>query len=508
MALAIQQSSIPVQQALYPTLNQTAQKKTKASNTKSDLGEGGLVDFQAQLGQITQPQQINSFPSFSVQLGDSPLVTDESQTKSIDSQPEKIAVQRESGRLLPQSDRTLPDLDLASLDSAEIVDFIQSGAQKENEKIKATQEKESNSIYPEYDSGRVSKFFENSADRLSQRFEDPNRINLQSNLAPYDGKLGTLDTTELLKNAGAQIVPDKKAFPSLKIGHLSSGSDYLNTMAQMKSSAEPLSLSLQNEKAIGNAADPTHASQLIEETGDERTLTAQSDSRLKGKKNEQASSDPYQMITEHASELHTASSAAPHTGSHHWTEIKGQVVQGSLAQDRLSTDSLAGITQTIHGFSKGVNGNEGQMKIQLKPDHLGSIEVRVTTVGSQVNLQIQSSSEKSKKIIEESLNSLKESLSAQNLNLNQVELSLFLSSKDADQDLQKQQAQLPQFQDNFLGDTNHNRSRHSQDGNGQNEFSSPVVPSRAALASRLSGLTSMTQLNSAKTDLGRIDVRA
>ena len=64
------------------------------------------------------------------------------------------------------------------------------------------------------------------------------------------------------------------------------------------------------------------------------------------------------------------------------------------------------------------------MHIRLKPENLGELHVRVMTDGTQVGLHIQASDEKSKKILEESLSHLKESMAAQNLTLGSVELTV------------------------------------------------------------------------------------
>jgi flagellar hook-length control protein FliK len=66
----------------------------------------------------------------------------------------------------------------------------------------------------------------------------------------------------------------------------------------------------------------------------------------------------------------------------------------------------------------------GEMRVRLKPENLGELNLRVIANGNHVGLQIQASDERAKKIIEESLGYLKESLSAQKLSLGQVDLTV------------------------------------------------------------------------------------
>lgn len=103
-------------------------------------------------------------------------------------------------------------------------------------------------------------------------------------------------------------------------------------------------------------------------------------------------------------------------------EVDGHVVKGRMASDRLSTQSLNEITGKIQQFQNG--SGDGQIKIRLKPDHLGELRVTIKNAGNQVALNVQASSEGSKKIIEESLSYLKENLANQNLNLAKFEVSL------------------------------------------------------------------------------------
>lgn len=102
-------------------------------------------------------------------------------------------------------------------------------------------------------------------------------------------------------------------------------------------------------------------------------------------------------------------------------QLTGHVVKGSMAQDRLSSESLLGISSSVQGL-KASGG--GEMRVRLRPDNLGELHLKVQTRGGDVRLQIQASDEGAKKILEESLTHLKDSLATQNLNLSRVEVSV------------------------------------------------------------------------------------
>ena len=106
--------------------------------------------------------------------------------------------------------------------------------------------------------------------------------------------------------------------------------------------------------------------------------------------------------------------------------LDGAVVPGSLSQSRLSSESVAGITQSIRQLANG-----GEMRIRLKPDHLGELHMRVSTggkTGSEVGLQIHASDDRAKRILEESMSSLREGLASQNLSLAKVDVQVAPSS--------------------------------------------------------------------------------
>jgi flagellar hook-length control protein FliK len=127
-------------------------------------------------------------------------------------------------------------------------------------------------------------------------------------------------------------------------------------------------------------------------------------------------------------------------------EVTGHVVQGAMAKERLSSESLQGIGSQIQSLKNG----GGEIRVRLKPDNLGELHLRVSTHGNQVALQIQASDERSKQILEESVSHLKESLAAQSLSLGRVDFTVAQSfganlGGDSAQQQQGQQQQQNQF---------------------------------------------------------------
>jgi len=102
-------------------------------------------------------------------------------------------------------------------------------------------------------------------------------------------------------------------------------------------------------------------------------------------------------------------------------QITGHVTQGAMTRERLSSEALSSIGSGIRNL--GAQGG-GEIRIRLKPENLGELHLRVVTRGNEVGLRIQASDDHSKKIIEESMGYLKESLSANQLSLARVEVTV------------------------------------------------------------------------------------
>jgi hypothetical protein len=102
-------------------------------------------------------------------------------------------------------------------------------------------------------------------------------------------------------------------------------------------------------------------------------------------------------------------------------EVAGHVVKGTMSRDRLSSESLAGISTQLGSLN--ARGG-GEMRIRLNPDHLGELHVKVSTDGQRVGLSIQASDPAAKQVLEESLGYLRDSLASQSLTLGKVDVSV------------------------------------------------------------------------------------
>jgi flagellar hook-length control protein FliK len=114
-------------------------------------------------------------------------------------------------------------------------------------------------------------------------------------------------------------------------------------------------------------------------------------------------------------------------------QVQAPVTLGSMAQPRMTRDTLTNVTQSIVGLSQGPNGRGGEIRIRLKPENLGELHLKIATRGDQVGLQIHASTAEARKVLEESVASLRESLSAQNLNLSKIDIAVNPSAFSQDQ---------------------------------------------------------------------------
>ncbi len=95
---------------------------------------------------------------------------------------------------------------------------------------------------------------------------------------------------------------------------------------------------------------------------------------------------------------------------------------------RANVNSADVINQLVEKMKVEVKGNSGEMTIQLKPEHLGDVSLKVATINGIVTAHFVAESQKVKEIIEANFNNLRESLQQQGL---QVEaLSVSIGQKD------------------------------------------------------------------------------
>lgn len=100
--------------------------------------------------------------------------------------------------------------------------------------------------------------------------------------------------------------------------------------------------------------------------------------------------------------------------------VEAPVTQGTAGKTILSHDALHQISHQVNLL--GQARQDGEIKIRLKPDHLGELVMNVKSRGNEVSIQIKTHDLEAKKIIEESIGRLKESLSTQNLQLSRMDV--------------------------------------------------------------------------------------
>jgi flagellar hook-length control protein FliK len=187
-------------------------------------------------------------------------------------------------------------------------------------------------------------------------------------------------------------------------------------------------------------------------------------------------------------------------------EVTGHVVQGAMASDRLSHESLNGISKNLQEM-KDFGG--GEIRMRLKPEALGELRLTVTTVGDQVGVKVQASNPVAKAILEESIGHLKDTLLKQNLNLGRVDVSVnsVLSVGDsANTDLGQQMQQQAQQDSGQLFE----RYREQMEG-GQD--SHPRSAGLKTEETEVNGVprgraTAMAQPSANFVGDGRLDIRA
>lgn len=243
-----------------------------------------------------------------------------------------------------------------------------------------------------------------------------------------------------------QTSPLGKLSPKASLKSNLSGGEFLNTLGMVRSGMENA-----QSKSLGGLSSQKDA----QEDGLAKPFQMDDLGSIFTKADKEKKLEPEKPFSE---SLRDSRLAPLHNGSGPIAslkapvpEITAQVVPGAMAQKRLSTDALVGMSSGIRNLT---HQGGGEMRIRLKPETLGELNVRVVTDGARVGLQIQASDEKARKVIEDSMNVLKESLSAQNLSLSQVDVTVAdlknmngQTGSDANQNSNPQSHQFANFQD-------------------------------------------------------------
>jgi flagellar hook-length control protein FliK len=202
------------------------------------------------------------------------------------------------------------------------------------------------------------------------------------------------------------------------------------------------------------------------------------------------------------------------------TAVIGHVVPGAMAQDQLSHEAVLNVSTGIKGLGQG----NGEMKIHLKPDNLGDLHLKVTTRGQDVGIQILASDENAKKVIQDSMSTLKDGLASQNLNLGKVELAVARSFGADNQpshdhsgnssNSQSQQNSQNQFSSHFgtgqnAGQQNQGNRWTGADGTGDEAgIAAPLRSAQSASARLAMASGGGSSRNMSSVNDGRLDVLA
>lgn len=140
------------------------------------------------------------------------------------------------------------------------------------------------------------------------------------------------------------------------------------------------------------------------------------------------------------------------------------VTTGSAGKTVMTHDAIHEMTKQVNLLSQA--RQDGEIKIRLRPDHLGELHMSVKTQGQQVTIEIKAQNNESKKIIEESLASLKDSLAGQSLTLARVDVVSVATHSQAAAD-QGTQFDMSQFRQNS---GQQNSGREFEQGSNQKPY--------------------------------------
>lgn len=182
--------------------------------------------------------------------------------------------------------------------------------------------------------------------------------------------------------------------------------------------------------------------------------------------------------------------------------LTGHVVPGAMQRDRLTSESVRNMANSISGLSPSKGG---EMRIKLNPGNLGELMIRVSTNGKDVGLKVQATDSSAKKIIEESLGALRDSLASQSLALGRVDVTI--ATKDS------QNADLsPNSQPRFdtqagMQNPSQGRSNGGEENSGAGIDRGDRQDARVA-SSRIAALAAQAGSSARASSSSRLDVMA
>lgn len=96
----------------------------------------------------------------------------------------------------------------------------------------------------------------------------------------------------------------------------------------------------------------------------------------------------------------------------------------AVAEARAQVSPQAVMEQIVSSMRFEVQGTLSEIRIQLKPEHLGQVSLRIATQNGIVVAQFMAESQRVKEIIEAGFNQLRDALAEQGINIAQIEVSV------------------------------------------------------------------------------------
>jgi len=127
----------------------------------------------------------------------------------------------------------------------------------------------------------------------------------------------------------------------------------------------------------------------------------------------------------------SSQTSAPQLTAHDLTpakaDLSGAVVGGGAAASELKGGQDAkqeAIRSIVNQAQMLAQKGGGEIRMSLKPDHLGEIQLKVAMEGNRVNIQMTTERGEVKKLIEQSANDLRHGLAGHNLSMDKLDVSV------------------------------------------------------------------------------------
>ncbi|HEX2956020.1 MAG TPA: flagellar hook-length control protein FliK [Chitinispirillaceae bacterium] len=144
----------------------------------------------------------------------------------------------------------------------------------------------------------------------------------------------------------------------------------------------------------------------------------------------------------------------------------------AVTQEKISsvlgrmTDETAVMEQISGKLTSVIRSGSNEVRIQLRPEALGEVNLQIKMEGDIVFAKIQVESQQVKQIVESNLQSLKDALAGQNLSSGSIDVSVG-HEKDNPTDWDLQQHQQRQNAEEYHGGQHHGKNSVNQSRNEQ-----------------------------------------